>query len=204
MFWKRKKVVDKPLGVQLKIELNLSTLDKVAKTSNPPNTENMSNTWVEYHCVTASFGIAAINSVKDSILFYSGSDSCIYRDLDFEIKLPYQIGSKYTDLIKITPTEDFIFLSFDEVAIMAFPTPYIINSLMGKLLVDYRNVLKNEFGDKSEIDIKVTSLTGGYNLPIISTVAANWFVYENTAVKVMATLIANNDDFPINLGLNTN
>jgi hypothetical protein len=175
----------------------------LAKTGTPPNIDDMSNAWFKYHCVKAKFGIAAINSVNGKVLIHTGSDSCIYRDFDFDIKLPFSVGSKEDSLLKIASNDNFIFMSFEEVVIMSFPTSYIINSLTGKPLVDYRDVLNNISGVKSEINVNSTSPSGEYNLPIISNLAGDWFIYENTAVKVMATLLSNNDDFPVELGFSS-
>lgn len=203
MFWNRTKKVDKPLGVQLSIEINMSTLDNLAKTGTPPTIDDMSQAWFEYHCVSAKFGIAAINSINGKVLIHAGSDSCIYRDFDFDIKLPFCVGTKEDSLLKIASNDNFIFMSFEEVVIMAFPTSYIINSLTGKSLIDHRDILKNISGVKSEININSTSPSGEYNLPIISNLAEDWFTYENTVVKVMATLLSNDNDFPVELGFRT-
>lgn len=203
MFWKKNKNIEKPFGVQFNIEFNAMTLDDVAETEEPPSTECMSNAWLKYNCTKICVGVAAINGVNDNVLFISGSNGEVYRDMEFEIKLPFPIGPNKAETVQVTPTDDFIFLSFDGVVIMALPTAYIINSLIGEPLVDYRNAKKDMFGEKSEIEIKVTSPKGEYYLPVISKVAKQWFKYENTAVKVMATLILSNDDFPLEIGLRT-
>jgi hypothetical protein len=201
MFWSKNKKKEKPFGVQLSIDINAMTLGDVAKTSEPPSIKRMSNAWLKYNCTRISVGVAAVNGVKGSVLFFLGSDGCMYKDLDFEIKLPFPIGPNKTESVQVTPTDDFIFLSFEEVVIMAFPTSYIINSLIGEPLVEYRNAEKDMFGENSEIEINVTSPKGEYKLPVISKVAKQWFKYENTAVKVMSTLISTNDDFPLELGM---
>ncbi len=203
MFWNKSKDLEKPIGVQISIELNAMTLGDIAKTSESPSIELMSNAWLKYNCTRISVGFAAINVVMDRVLFFSGSDGHVYRDLEFEIKLPFLIGPNKTETIQVTPTDDFIFLSFEEVVIMAFPTSFIVNSLLGKPLAEYRNPEKDMFGERSEIEIKVTSPKGECNLPVISKVAKRWFKYENTAAKVMATLILTNDDFPLELSMST-
>ncbi len=64
----------------------------------------------------------------------------------------------------------------------------------------YGSAVKDLAGDKSEIEINITSTNDEYKLPIIATVAKHWFKYENTAVKLMATLIQGEEDFPLDLG----
>jgi hypothetical protein len=201
MFWRKGEKNKKPLGVQLKIELNAMTLDDVAKTYKPPSIEDMSDVWLKFNCTRICVGIAAINGVGDNVLFFSGSDGNGYKDIEFEIGLPFTIGPNKTEIVQVTPTEDFIFLSFEKVVIMALPKAYIINSLIGKPLADYSDPIKDMAGEKSEIEIEVSSQNGEYKLPIISYVGRQWFKYENTAAKVMATLILTNDDFPLKLGV---
>lgn len=203
MFWKRNRNNKKPFGVQFSIELNAMTLDDVAETEEPPSIERMSNVWLKYNCTKISVGVAAINGVNDNVLFISGSNGQVYRDMGFEIKLPFPIGPNKAETVQVTPTDDFIFLSFEGVVIMALPTDYIVKSLTGEPLVKYRNAEKDMFGETSEIEIKIKSPKGEYYLPVISKVAKQWFKYENTAVKVMATLILTNDDFPLELGVKT-
>ncbi len=203
MFWRKNKKIEKPFGVQLSIELNAMTLGDIAKTEEPPSIDRMSNAWLKYNCTKIIVGVAAINGVNDSVLFISGSNGRVYRDMEFEIELPFPMGPNKTKTVQVEPTDDFIFLSFEDIAIMALPTVYIVNSLIGKPLVEYRNAEKDMFGEKSELEIKVTSPKGEYILPVISKVAKQWFKYENTAVKVMATLILTNDDFPLELGITT-
>lgn len=201
MFWGKNNKKEKPFGVQLSIELNAMTLGDVAKTSEPPSIERMSSVWLENNCTKICVGVAAINGVNDSVLFVSGSDGNVYRDMEFEIKLPFPVGPNKSEALQVTSSEDFIILSFEEVVIMAFPTCYIINSLMGEPLEEYRNAKKDTFGERSEIEIKVTSPKGECSLPVITKVAKQWFKYENTAAKVMATLILTKDDFPLELGI---
>lgn len=203
MFWRKNKNIEKPFGVQLTIELNAMTFDDIAKTEEPPNIDRMSNAWLKFNCTKICMGVAAINGVNESVLFISGSDGKVYRDMEFEIKLPFPIGPNKTETVQVTSTDDFVFLSFDDIAIMALPIIYITNLLIGSPLVEYRNAEKDMFGEKSELEIKITSPKGEYNLPVISQVAKKWFKYENTAVKVMGTLILTHDDFPLELGINT-
>lgn len=203
MFWRKNKNIEKPFGVQLTIELNAMTFDDIAKTEEPPNIDRMSNAWLKFNCTKICMGVAAINGVNESVLFISGSDGKVYRDMEFEIKLPFPIGPNKTETVQVTSTDDFVFLSFDDIAIMALPIIYITNLLIGSPLVEYRNAEKDMFGEKSELEIKITSPKGEYNLPVISQVEKKWFKYENTAVKVMGTLILTHDDFPLELGINT-
>jgi len=203
MFRKKDKKIKKPLGVQFRIELNAMTLGDVADNSEPPSTQDMAKAWLRNNCTKIHVGIAAINGTDNNIVYISGSDANVYMTMDFDIRLPFPIGPNKTDTVQVTETEDFIFLSFEDIAIMALPTSYIISSLIGEPITDYRNVIKDQFGNKSEIEIKVTSPKGEYNLPVITNVAKKWFNYENTAAKVLTTLILTNDDFPLELGVST-
>ena len=205
MFWgkNKKSMKQKPFGVQLSIELNAMALTDVARTAKPPSIDDMTERWLKYNCTRIRLGIAAINSINNSALFVLGSDGCIYRDLDFEIKLPFHIGPNKTDTLQVIPTEDFVFLTFEEITIMAFPISYIVKSLLGEPLVEYREAEKDMFGEKSKENINITSPNGEYNLPVITKVASHWFKYENTAVKVHAIPIENNEFFPVKLGINT-
>ena len=162
MFWRKDKKYEKPIGVQLSIELNAMTLGDVAKTSEPPNIERMSNVWLEYNCTKICTGVAAINGVKGSVLVISGSDGHIYIDMEFDIKLPFPISPNKTETIQVTSTANLIYLSFEEVVIMAFPTSYIVDSLVGVPLAEYSNATKELSGEQSEIEIVVISPEGDY------------------------------------------
>lgn len=203
MFWNKRKKEIKPVGVQIKIEINAVTLSGLAGTSKHPSIERMSSAWLKENCTRLIVGIAAINSSIGTILYVSGSDGCVYKNMEFEIKLPFSIGKNKTDVIQIMPTENLIFIVFEGAAIMAFPSSYIFNLLSGESIVEYNDLVKNTFGEASDVNIKVTSENGEYNLPISSKVSKQWFKYENTAVKVLATLILSNEDFPLALNIRT-
>ncbi|MFK5894589.1 MAG: hypothetical protein QM504_15315 [Pseudomonadota bacterium] len=192
-----------PLGVKLSIDLNLNTLDRIAKQSYRPSTEDMTSTWLKGNCVKMSFGIALLNGINQTMLVV-GPDNTIYHDLELDIILPFAVGPNKTDTIKICPTDNFIFITLDDYAIMAIPTSYIINALLGEPLVVYDNALEDNVGVKDIQSINIKSATENYELTVETQLAKEWFIYKNTAVKIKSTRLSSYEDFPITLSTNPN
>ena len=201
--FRRKEKNKRPCGVQFSIELNAMALEDVANNSEPPSIQGMTDAWLNYNCTKICVGIAAINTIDNRIIYMSGPNGSVCMTMDFDINLPFPVGSNKTEIVEVRETKNFIFLSFEGVVIMAVPAPYILNLLNGEPIIEYHNTKKDRLGDKSDIVIEVSSPNGEYSLPILSNVAKEWFKYENTVAKVLTTLILEDNDFPLELGIST-
>jgi len=200
----KEKTTEKPLGVIISLDINTVTLGEIAAKAEPPTIQSMSSVWLNENCTKTCVDIAVINAVQNEVLFILGSDATIYRDADFNIRLPFPVGPNKTDVVSVTSTENLVLFSFDGIPIMGFPTTYIVNSLLGKPLAEYKNARKDLAGEEEEREIKVLSDSGDvYMLPLISKVAKNWFKYQNTAVKVKISPISSDDYEPITLRVKT-
>ncbi len=197
MFWNKKKRTNKtPYGVELDIEINMTTLSKVFDKQTPPGITNIVDAWYEENCTTVSLGIAILKTTEN-VLIVSGSDGNIYKDMQFDIKLPYKIARNSTNVIKVTSYNNFVFFSFEDIVIMAIPNKIIIDMLYGNPLAKFKDAIKEFKG--YEKDIEIDSDINDYSIAIKTKLGKDWFKYENTAVKVIAFPLDSGIEFPLNL-----
>jgi hypothetical protein len=205
MFWKKKRKSPKrPFAVFIHIELNLSTLSDIALKFGSPTITDMSNTWDKCNCVSTKITIVGFNTVNDKIIILSGADSHLYNDLQFQIKLPFHFGGRSDDPIKfinVTTENDMVFFTINNIVFMAFPLQYFIKLLRAEPLAVYNDLRKDRFGEASEDEISITNyeLDESYKIPIITSIASNFFQYKNTAAKLDVLAVDDDSDFPVNL-----
>jgi len=197
MFWRKKdKPLLRPIGVKLDIDINMSSLNPILKSQELVSIDDMCEKWASYNCVKTNISIVAINTIHDHIIFMQGTDGNIYRDLEFDIKLPFSTGKDKVDHIEVRSLDGFIYFYFDDIAIMAIPTIYVAELLLGRPLANFKNAIDDRFGKE------VASCVGTSNekVPAIVTLAVDHFSLKNTAIKISSYPIEPSTEYPISLG----
>lgn len=187
----------------LDIDINMSSLDRILKQHGQVSTMDMADAWLFENCVETKFRIVAINSVRDQILFIHGIEGKIYRDLVFDIKLPFSTGKDKVDSIQIESYGDFIYFNFSGITLMAIPVPYIVALLLGRPVASFSNAKEERFGKEISQSIDVSEEGGGEAIPAIVKVAANHFSLKNTAIRILSYPIVSDTEFPVSLGIST-
>lgn len=198
----KKKQLERPLGVTLRIELNLATIEEVAKTREPPNISDMTNTWDIYNYVHREFRLAFINSLDNKIVIFCGADGNLYRDLGFEIALPYPVGPNRTEELLIESVNEIVRISIDDIPLIVFPLSNIIDTLIGTPLLD-TGKYTDSWGEDEELSYQfiLDGVERPFTMTMIARIAQGYFTYRNRAIKIQSSQLMANHTDPLDLSM---
>ncbi|MBO6558628.1 MAG: hypothetical protein JJ957_19170 [Pseudomonadales bacterium] len=190
---KKERQIRIPQGIFFQIDINIDTLDEIAKKLTPPSSEETAKSWL--YCTKVQIGIVAINGIQNNIIVMPGKEGAVYNEFEFEVSFPFRVARQDTQTLRLEYYNEFVLLSFMDVPVICIPSALIVSALRGEPLASYGNSITDMTGRESVQRIKIAD----HELPSILRVAKEWFSCKNTALDVRVTRVSA-ASFPLELG----
>ena len=191
---KSKSPLPKPDIVFIGIEVNLSTTKKALESRVVPTNKDMLESWLSLNCVTSKFSIIGHRGASGRIYFSSSETNTIVQDPEFVIDLEFTFKKDYKPPIKTEIDAHFLYLSIDDLPLMAVPIEYLARLFNGEY-VDEKGSLKCTESEVT-VDVSNFNVNENYILTISSKTSSDSFSLENQVIKINGVAAGNNWESP--------